>query len=67
MNKSLFEFISEEIDKALPPNSGVTGQEVYLRGWERYENAYFEQQMSQKRRALERQKQLPLDEEMVDF
>jgi hypothetical protein len=55
---SLFEFIVEAIDEVLPPNSAATGRQVYLLGWERFEDYHFEQRKAQDRRGFE--KALPL-------
>jgi hypothetical protein len=51
--KSLMAFVCEAIDEALPRGSKVTGRDLYMRGFERYEAAYFERQMKRRRRELE--------------
>lgn len=56
--KSLMEFICEAIDEALPKDAEVTGRDLYMRGWGRYEEHYFALQMQRRRREME--KALPL-------
>jgi hypothetical protein len=51
--KSLMEFICEAVDEALPCDAGVTGRELYMRGFERYEAAHFEREMKRRFRELE--------------
>jgi hypothetical protein len=53
VSKSLFEYIAEEIDKALPPDSPITGREIYLRGFERYQREGAARQLARERRELE--------------
>jgi hypothetical protein len=47
------QFICESIDEALPAASMITGREIYLRGFDRYEAAHFDREMKRKRRELE--------------
>lgn len=68
MPNSLFEYIAESIDEVLPPGSGMTGREIYLRGFERYEREGFEKRLAQERRELD--KLFPLlasSEEVIKF
>lgn len=55
---SMFAFVVEAIDEALPADSGTTGYEIYMRGFERFEEFHFKKALAEKRRALE--KSLPL-------
>ena len=51
--KSLMQFICETIDEVLPQGSAITGRDLYLRGWERYEADVFEKERNRSRRQLE--------------
>ncbi len=51
--KSLMEFICAAIDEALPSTAEVTGRDLYMRGFERWQEANWEKQRKQARRELE--------------
>ena len=54
IDTSMSAFIVEAIDEALPPDSGTTGYEIYMRGFERFEEFHFKKALAEKRRALEK-------------
>ncbi len=53
-SKSLMEYICAAIDEALPAGSLHTGREIYMLGWNRFEEAHFARQRELARRELEK-------------
>ncbi len=47
------EFICESIDEALLDGSELSGRDVYIRGYERYQEAHFERERKRLRRELD--------------
>jgi len=54
--KSLYEYIVQAIDEALPEGSAVNGRQIYDTGFWRYQRAYFGEREAEAKRELERTK-----------